>query len=274
MINSTILFLSAGALTSGAAILLWRESLHRRADDIRPGTARTSGLVGASVLLTIWALHLIEPVTAQGINFTLATGVALATLIVQVIYLFGILRHGVQGLGLFLLPSTALPLLVLPFLPEAHAPNWVHTSSLLETGHLLISLIAYAVLTLAAVHALMHIMLDRALKRKRLSGMIQALPSLFDIERYMIAQVKTATVLIGLSILTGLTWQWTAYQHFAILNHKVLLALFSFGVLLLLLFKRQRAGWSTRVASRVTLTAYGLLLLAYFGVKLIESWLH
>jgi len=226
------------------------------------------------MLFTIWAMHLIDSVTAQGINFTLATGVALATLIVQGIYVFGIMRHGIQGLGLFLLPSTALPLLLIPFLPEAHTPNWIHTSSLLETGHLLISLVAYAVLTLAAIHAVMHILLDRSLKQKRMTPMIQALPSLFDIERYMMAQVKVATVLIGLSILTGLSWQWVAYAHFALLNHKVLLALFSFGVLILLLVKRQQSQWPSRVASRVTLAAYILLVLAYFGVKLIESYLH
>ncbi len=270
----TILFLSAGILSGIAGALIWSDALGRSSDGLRPGSMRTAGLVAGSMLLTIWAMHLIDSVTVNGINFTLATGVALATLIVQGIYLFGIMRHGIQGLGLFLLPSTALPLLLIPVLPEAHAANWIHTTSLLETGHLLISLIAYAVLTLAAAHALMHILLDRALKKKRLTLMIQALPSLFDIERYMIAQVKVATVLIGLSILTGLTWQWVAYAHFALFSHKVLLALFSFGVLVLLLIKRQQAGWPTRVASRVTLTAYVLLLLAYFGVKLIESWLH
>ncbi len=272
--TSTILFLSAGALTALAAIMIWKDALRCPEKRFQASTPGVAGLVTLSMLLTVWAMHLIESVTANGINFTLATGVALATLIVQAIYVFGIMRHGIQGLGLFLLPSTALPLLMTPFLPEAHAPNWIHTSSLLETGHLLISLIAYAVLTLATVHAVMHIMLDRALKKKRLSPMIQALPSLFDIERYMIAQIKAATLLIGLSIVSGLSWQWMAYQHFALLNHKVLLALFSFGVLVLLLIKRRQAGWPTRVVSRVTLTAYILLLLAYFGVKLIESWLH
>jgi ABC-type uncharacterized transport system permease subunit len=145
---------------------------------------------------------------------------------------------------------------------------------LLETGHLFISLIAYAVLTLAAIHAVMQILLDRALKKKRLSTLVQALPSLMDIERHMIAQVKVATILIGISILTGLIWQWVDHQYFALLNHKVLLALFTMAVLVLLLIKRHRASWPTRLASRAVLTAYTLLMLAYFGVKLIDSWLH
>jgi len=130
---------------------------------------------------------------------------------------------------------------------------------------------AYALLTLAAIHAVMQIMLDRALKKKKLSTIVQALPALMDIERHMFAQVKVATILIGISILTGLVWQWVDYQQLAIFNHKVLLALFSLGVLILLQIKRQQASWSTSTASRTVLMAYGLLLLSYFGVKLIHS---
>jgi ABC-type uncharacterized transport system permease subunit len=272
--TSTLLFSAAGLITLLCTGLIWRQALQGNS---APGqqTANTiAALVSSAIALNIWAIHLMNSVTVDGINFTLATGVAISTLIVQIIYVFGILRHGIQGLGLFLLPLTAITLFLTPILPEANAPNWVHTSSLLETGHLLISLISYAVLTLAAIHAVMQILLDRALKKKRLSTLVQALPSLMDIERHMIAQVKVATVLIGISILSGLVWQWVDYQYFALLNHKVLLALFTMAVLILLLIKRHRASWPTRLASRAVLTAYALLMLAYFGAKLIGTWLH
>lgn len=272
--SASILFFVAGLVTLVCAGQLWQKALQRK-DLTNPQIANTiAALMVAAIFLNIWAIHMIGSVSAEGINFTLATGVAVSTLIVQGIYTFGILRHGIQGLGLFLLPLTALPLLVIPILPEANAPNWVHTSSLMETSHLLISMFAYAVLTLAAIHALMHILLDRALKKKHLSTLFQALPSLMDIERHMIAQVKTASLLIATSVLTGLIWQWVDYHHFALLNHKVMLALFSLAVLLLLLYKRHRASWPTRMASRSVLAAYMLLMLAYFGVKLINTWLH
>lgn len=272
--TSSILFTAAGMATMVCAALLWHKALQRKGLSDRQTVQTIAALMTAAIFLNIWAVHRIDSVTADGINFTLATGVAVSTLIVQTIYTFGILRHGIQGLGLFLLPLTALPLFMIPILPEANTPNWVHTSSLMETGHLLISLFAYAVLTLAAMHALMHILLDRALKKKHMTRLFQAMPSLVDIERHMIAQVKTATILIGISILTGLIWQWVDYHHFALLNHKVMLALFSLAVLLLLLAKRRRASWPTRVASRTVLAAYALLVLAYFGVKLVNSWLH
>jgi len=272
--TSTTLFIAAGLFTAVAALLIWRDATQSRDQKNRNTASSVVMLVFAAIIANIWAIHTIESVSAQGINFTLASGVAVSTLIVQAIYLFGVMRHGIKGLGLLVLPTTALPLFLVPILPEAHTPNWVHTTSLLETGHLLISLIAYAVLTLAAVHAVMQIVLDRALKRKRVTRMMQALPSLVEIERHMISQVKIATVLLAGSILTGLSWQWVDYNQFALLNHKVLLAIFTFGILILLLVKRHRASWPTRIASRTVLAAYVLMMLAYFGVKLIMSWLH
>lgn len=272
--TSSILFFAAAVITLIGAAMLWRDAKQPQGSQSSNITGTISSLMAVAITANIWAIHLLHSVTTEGINFTLATSTAVFTLIVQVVYTFGILRHGIQGLGLFLLPLTAIPLLLAPILPEAHAPNWVHTASLLETGHLLLALVSYAVLTLAAMHALMQILLDRALKQKRSFALIQALPSLVEIERHMIAQVKAATALIAISIITGLLWQWTEYHQFALLNHKVLLAVFTLAVLIMLLIKRNQASWPTRIASRAVLTAYVLFILAYFGVKLINSWIH
>ncbi|WP_167632418.1 cytochrome C assembly family protein [Mariprofundus ferrooxydans] len=272
--NSSLLFLTAGTCMLVASFIIWREALGRYAGANQQPANQITSLLAIAIGLNIWAVHLMDSFTANGINFTLATGVAVATLLVQGIYMIGIMRHGIRGLGLFLLPASVVPLILIPILPEAHTPNWVQTSSPLETGHLLISLLAYAVLTLAALHAVMQIMLDRALKKKRLTVLVQALPSLFDIERHMMAQVKIATVLVALSVFSGLSWQWMEFQHFAILNHKVLLALFSFGILILLLIKRHYSDWPTRIVSRTVIGAYFLLMLAYFGVSLIKSWMY
>ena len=268
------LFPLAGIFTLIGAALIWASALRLRIPQALQLQVLTPLLVAISIVITLLAFVDINPVTSKGINFTLAAGVAVATMLVQGFYTLGVLRHGIHGLGLFLLPLTAIPLLLIPVLPNAHTPNWVLTTSILETGHLLVSLIAYAILTLAAIHAVMQLLLDRALKRKQMNVLIQALPSLLEIDRHMFTQVRMATWLIGISIMTGLSWQWIEFQHFALLNHKVLLALFSFGVLVVLLYKRRNAQWPGRIASRVTLTAYGLLLLAYFGVKLIDSWLY
>ncbi len=228
-------------------------------------------LLSVAIILALAGLYKLEPVSAQGLDFHLAASVAICAILIQGIYLVGLVHHGVRGLGLFLLPATALPLLLLPFLPDEPYVR-IHTTSLIETSHLLISLLAYALLTLATLHALMHLMLARALKRKHLGRLMQALPSLMEIETHMYAQLRWAAWLLGIGILTGLGWQWVEMSHFTIASHKVILALFSWAVLLVLLFMRRHASWSSRRASFMVLAAYVLLLLAYFGVKLVQFW--
>ncbi len=271
--SSINIFPVAGVLTLIAAYLVWSTIWKPAPSEAGSNRPIIETILLASIILTLWGCFKLEPVTDQGIRFSLAVAVGIATLLVQTMYLTGLWLHGIRGLGLFLLPATALPLLMIPLLPSDSSDQWIHTSSLLESGHLLISLLAYAILTLAAIHAVMHLLLNRALKRKKISPVMQAMPSLFEIELHLFAQVRWATSLLAIGILTGLTWQWIEFQHFALLNHKVLLALFSFGTLLLLLFKRKKAGWHGRRASQMVLAAYALLLLAYFGAKLIHSLL-
>lgn len=271
--SSIYIFPIAGILTLIASFLVW-SSIWKPAQTESIGKRPIiESLLVVSVLLILWGCFKLEPVTDQGILFSLAAAVAISTFLVQAMYLIGLLLHGIRGLGLFLLPATTLPLLIIPLLPDDGGTQWIHTSSLLESGHLLISLLAYAILTLAAIHAVMHLLLNRALKRKRISLVMQAMPSLFEIEAHLFAQVRWATSLLAVGILTGLTWQWVEFEHFTLLNHKVLLALFSFATLLLLLSKRKKAGWHGRRASQMVLAAYALLLLAYFGAKLIHSLL-
>jgi len=270
--SSIYLFPAAGFLTLVCALIVWNGVRSPASESV--GNRPTIEIILlVSILLTIIGCIKMEPVSDQGIRFSLIAAVGIATLLVQGMYLIGLWQHGIRGLGLILLPATALPLLLVPLLPLHAGEQWILTSSLLETGHLLISLLAYAILTLAAIHAVMHLMLDRALKQKKIGNLIQAMPSLFEIELHLFAQVRWATALLALGILTGLTWQWVEFHHFALLSHKVLLALFSFAVLVLLLSKRKKSGWHGRRASHMVIAAYTLLLLAYFGAKLISSWL-
>lgn len=262
------LFPAAACLTLAAAYFVWAR-VWRRPSISEQGIA---ALLMLAVAMSVYALFEFEPVSERGLNFTMGSAVAVCTVLVQGMYLLGLWRHGVSGLGLFLLPATALPLFAIPFLPDQPAV-WIHTRSPMETGHLLISLLAYAILTVAALHAAMHLLLDRALKRKQLGRIAQALPSLVEIETHMYAQVRWATWLLALGILSGLVWQWESLSRFVFGSHKVLLALFSWSVLAALLIMRRRATWQGRRASIMVLAAYGLLVLAYFGVKLVQSWL-
>jgi len=264
------LFPVSGLITAVCAWLLWSGVWNKP----RLGAKPMALILSASMLISIYALIRLEPVTNWGLDFRLAASVAVCTLIVQYIYVLGLLRHGIHGLGLFLLPVTAIPLLLIPLLPNASILR-IQANSMMETSHLLFSLLAYAVLTLAMLHAIMHLLLDRALKRKQIGPIVQALPSLLEVENHMYGQVQSATWLLAFGILTGIAWQWGYFDHHLdLISHKVILSIFSWAVLLVLLAMRKRAGWQGRRASWMVIAAYLLLLLAYFGVRLVQAWLH
>jgi len=263
------LFPVSGCITGICAWILWSGVWSKP----RLGTKGITLILSLSMLISLYALIRLEPITDWGLEFRLTAAVAACALIVQYIYVLGLLRHGAHGLGLFLLPATAMLLLLMPFLPDAPILR-IQVSSPMEASHLLSSLLAYAILTLAMLHAIMHLLLDRALKRKQIGPIVQALPSLLEVENHMYDQVRSATWLLALGILTGLAWQWTSVGHFVLLSHKVILSVFSWAVLALLLTMRKRAGWQGKRASWMAISAYILLLLSYFGVRMVQSWLH
>ena len=266
---SNIMFISAGILSLLAAWLIF---VCVRAGNAKFVTQRNiSLLVSASILCTLIGVLELGFIAPTGLVLTLTTVAAFTTLLVQNIYLLGMWQHGVRGLGLLLLPFTAIPLLLLPFLPRETSTQWVEAYSFLETGHLLLSVVAYALLTMAALYAVMQLLLDRALTQKKIGFFVQAMPSLMDISNYLFVHVRWAIWLLGLSILTGLAWQWVEMHHFALFNHKVLLAIFAWVTLMILYYLRQKSAWHHNRGSKMVLFAYITLMLAYFGVKIIKD---
>jgi len=256
-----------------AAYLLWAKPLNlpHPQRDIQPMIA---GCVALSLFLTVISAVAMAPSSALGIQFTLIEAAASASFLVQAIYLIGLIRHGVRGLGLILLPLSALSLLLIPMLPTGHEGSWLEVGSWLEASHLLVSMSAYAVMTLSALHAVMHLLLNRALKSKRIYPFTHAMPPLSDIETHMFAQVRGTLWLLGLGILTGLSWQWVQWSHFALLSHKVLLSFIAWIMLLIIETGHQRNAWHHKVSSYLVISAYVTMLLAYFGSTLIMTELH
>jgi len=266
---SSYLFPAAGMLTLIAAYLIWEGVWKQSRFSERPLLI----LLMLAILLTSIGLYELDPVTARGIQLRLSSSVAISILLILFIYAMGLSQHGIRGLGLIILPVTTIPLLLLPWLPDIRLV-WIKTTSALEAGHLLISLLSYAVLTLAAAHALMYLQIDRSLKRKRINKLFQHLPPLQDIGNYMSAQIRMAVWLLGIGIALGLIWQWEEMSSITLLTHKVLLSLFSWGLLLWLHLMSKRSGWHGKRVSIMVLTAYMLLLLSYFGVRLIQYWVE
>ncbi len=121
-------------------------------------------------------------------------------------------------------------------------------------------------LTLAAVQAIALAVQDRLLHRHSMATLLR-LPPLQLMERLLFQMVAIGFFLLSLTLLTGFWFidNWLA-QHLA---HKTVLSIVAWLFFGVLLWGRWRYGWRGRIAIRWALAGYGVLILAYFGTKLV-----
>ncbi|ROR35104.1 cytochrome C assembly family protein [Inmirania thermothiophila] len=177
----------------------------------------------------------------------------------------------VENLGAVILPLAALALL-LDLLFPAHRPLDTSRHWALDL-HILASVAAYAVLTLAAVQSALLALQDHLLRAHRPTGVVRALPPLQVMEGVLFQFIGVGFALLTLALLTGFFFVEDLFaQH---LVHKTVLSLLSWLVFGALLAGRLRFGWRGRTAIRWTLGGFASLALAYFGSKLVlELVLH
>ncbi|HLO75593.1 MAG TPA: cytochrome c biogenesis protein CcsA [Magnetospirillum sp.] len=137
--------------------------------------------------------------------------------------------------------------------------------------HILVSVLTYSLLTLAAVASLAVFLQERALKRKRPTRLTRMLPAVVDAERLSGWLLLASDLILGLGIATGLAIQYFETGVIWRLDHKTLLSLIAFGLISALLLGHRVCGVRGRVAARVVLVAYLLLILAFPGVKFVTQ---
>ncbi|MDD5276380.1 MAG: cytochrome c biogenesis protein CcsA [Methylovulum sp.] len=204
-------------------------------------------------------------------NFSFFSTAALVSLIVALLLLIAALNKPVEKLGIVVFPIAALMFsLHIYFIdnsPPPPAHNWAMTT------HILTSIIAFSLLNIAALQALLLAFQDQQLKSHPPKRFIQSLPSLQAMESLLFQMLSTGLAFLTLSLLSGFLFIEDLFaQH---LVHKTVLSLMAWVIFSGLLTGRCCYGWRGQTAIRWTLTGFVLLLLAYFGSKFVlELVLH
>ena len=108
---------------------------------------------------------------------------------------------------------------------------------------------------------------DQQLKSHPPKRFIQSLPSLQAMESLLFQMLTAGLFFLTLSLLSGFFFIDDLFaQH---LVHKTVLSLLAWVIFSALLLGRSLYGWRGRTAMRWTVSGFGLLLLAYFGSKLV-----
>ena len=139
-------------------------------------------------------------------------------------------------------------------------------------GHIILALMAFSLLMIASLFALLLAYLDYRLKnRKRVT--LPNLPPLLMVEKRVFQLILLGEVLLTLSLGTGLLF----WQEMFTLEQapKALLTLAAWAIYLCLLWGHYRHGWRGRTLITLSLSGGVLLTLAYFGNRFVnEILLH
>ncbi len=137
--------------------------------------------------------------------------------------------------------------------------------------HIVVSVLTYALLTIAAIAGLAVLLHEGALKRKRAGRMSRVLPSVADSEALELRLLLAGEVVLGAGLLTGVATRYVGEGSFITLDHKTLFSVLAFAVIGVLLFAHWRTGVRGRRTAHFVLAAYLLLTLAYPGVKFVTD---
>ncbi len=137
--------------------------------------------------------------------------------------------------------------------------------------HVLVSVVTYAVVTLAACAAFAGFMQERALKTKQPTAFTHQLPSMSDCDHLQVRLLAMGELVLGLGLITGVAASLSHDGILPLINHKSVFAVLSFIFIGALLWIHRRTGVRGRQAARGVLAAYLLLTLAYLGVKFVTD---
>ncbi|MCY1414740.1 cytochrome c-type biogenesis protein CcsB [compost metagenome] len=207
--------------------------------------------------------------TPAGLVLDFFNAASLISVAVTAITLLACLRIPVENLLLLLYPLGALTTLTAVLIPHGTIEPINEQPGLL--AHILLSILAYGLLTIAVLQALLLLVQDYQLKHKHPSGLIRNFPPLQTMESLLFDFLRGGWVLLTLSLISG--WLFVDNLFAQHLAHKTILSCFAWVVFSVLLWGRHQLGWRGHKAVRWTLAGFLLLMLAYFGSKLVREFI-
>lgn len=138
-------------------------------------------------------------------------------------------------------------------------------------AHIIFSVLAYGVITIAVVQSILLLLQEQKLRQRPVSPWLYAFPPLQTMESLLFSFLWAGWLLLSLSLFTGWLFLEDIFaQHLA---HKTLLSCLAWLIFAVLLWGRYRLGWRGQKAIRLTLVGFFLLMLAYFGSKLVREFI-
>jgi ABC-type uncharacterized transport system permease subunit len=274
--SSPIVFHSLAALAySLLALALWRRFAARQ-PTVQVGQMARVGLFVA-IMLHGFALQN-SILLDQRLQLSWALALSTAVWLGMIVFWLESLIIRIDGLQLLLLPAGALSCLLVALFPREQMV--AHAVDPAVRIHLLVALLAYGLVTISALQAILMSAIDRRLHfplaareakglRVVLGRILDAQPPLLAQEQVLFRVIWIAFALLTFAVISGslisvaATGKWLPFDHKTVFT---LLSWLTFGILLV---GRYTRGWRGRIALRYTLLGFAFILLSYTGSRFV-----
>ncbi len=225
-------------------------------------TACVAGL--GAYLLHTWLLGSYV-IKEHGLNLSIANSVSLIAWLVALFGLAVSLKKQWRGLSAWLLAIAGLGAVVTGL--GTDTGFLTVDLSWQKQAHIALAVIAYSLLTVAALLAVLITFQDQRLRQARPAGWFGILPPLETMESMLFGTIWLGFAGLSFAILSGIFFIEDLFaQH---LVHKTVLVIAAWIVFAVLIVGRWQFGWRGRTAVNLTLGGFAVLGLAYFGSKLV-----
>lgn len=206
--------------------------------------------------------------TPEGFYLTFYGSASIIFWVINLVVFLSSVKKPVHNLFLLLYPLSAL-CLGASLLAHESTSNRLLDYSL--ASHVILSILAYSLLMIASLQALLLAYQNRRLRQKQLSSKNTFLPPLMTMEALLFEFIWVGEILLTLSIVSGFWFLDDMFaQHLA---HKTIFSIAAWFIYAALLIGRWKQGWRGYKAIRWALVGFLCLMLAYFGSRLVLEFL-
>ena len=212
----------------------------------------------------------LEMKTKSGIDLSFFNVGCLVSLAINIAVLLSSIRQPVHTL-FFIVFSIAILTIFSSMLVGTTATPRTNISVELLT-HILMSIVAYSILALAACQAAVLLVFEGRLRRRMSLRFVRSLPPLETMETVLFQWLSTGLFLLTIAISSGFIFLYDQFSEHVTQHHTVL-SMASWIVYTTIFIGHYFFGWRGSTTSRWILVGFVLLMTGYFGTKFIIEFI-
>ena len=230
------------------------------------GPNRKAVMVASGIAVIMHGFALSNAVfTVDGQNFSLTNVISLVNWIIALTFTITMPRLKVIIVVPVVYACSILSVALLWLVPPQFITHFEIHPELL--AHVVLSLMAYSALMIAAMYAIQLLFIQNKLKKKQMM-MSPAMPPLMTVEKQLYHLIIIGFILLSLSLVTGFVFLDDMFGDGK--GHKAILSIIAWVVYAVMLWQQYTVGCRIRTAVLYSLSGAGLLSLAYFGARVVK----